>query len=139
MPWKETCRMDQRIAFITAALCDEAPMTDLCAAFGISRQCGYKWLARFRQEGTSGLHERSRAPHRHGRQMAPELAAAILALRRDRPHWGPRKLRAILERERPEVAWPAASSIGDLLRRQGLSDKRRRRHTLRSPHRDRRL
>ena len=49
--------------------------------------------------------------------MAPELAEAILALRRARPHWGPRKLRVILRTQQPEVNWPAASTIGDLLRR----------------------
>ena len=133
MPWRETCIMDQRVAFISAVLRDEAPMTALCAAFGISRNTGYKWLARYRSQGASGLEDRSRAPHEHGRRMAPEIAAAILALRRDRPHWGPLKLRAVLQRRQPEVSWPAASTIGDLLRRQGLSDRRRRRGSIARP------
>ena len=71
MPWKETCIMDQRIAFISCCLRDEAPMTELCAAFGISRNVGYKWLRRYRREGPAGLEDRSRAPHRHGRRTAP--------------------------------------------------------------------
>ena len=71
--------------------------------------------------------ERSRAPHRHGRSMAPELAEAIVSLRRQRPHWGPRKLRAVLMGERPEAVWPAASTMGDLLRAEGLVVSRRRR------------
>ena len=133
MPWNETCIMDQRIAFIAAVLCDEAPMTALCTAFGISRNTGYKWLRRYEQEGPPGLEDRSRAPRRHGRQMAPETAEAILALRRDRPHWGPRKLRAVLQAQHPEVSWPAASTIGDLLRRHGLSDRRRRRDSSPGP------
>lgn len=127
MPWKETCAMDQRIAFVSAAMRDEAPFKELCAAFGISRKTGYKWLERYRNEGPPGLVERSRAPRLHGRRMAPEVAEAILALRRDRPHWGPRKLRAVLAARSPEVAWPAPSTIGDLLRAEGLSDRRRRR------------
>ena len=126
MPWKETCGMHERIAFVSACVRDEAPMAELCAAFGISRKTGYKWLERFRLEGPQGLHERSCAPRVHGRRMAPELAEAILALRRDRPHWGPRKLRAVLCRQRPEVAWPAPSTMGDLLRAEGLSQRRRR-------------
>lgn len=130
MPWKETCVMDQRIAFVSAALRDEAPMSDLCAAFGISRTTGHYWLRRYREEGPSGLEERSRAPHNHGRRMAPEVAEAILALRHDRPHWGPRKLRVVLKAQQPEVNWPAPSTIGDLLRRHGLSDRRRRRRTI---------
>lgn len=127
MPWRETCPMDQRLEFIACRLRDEAPMSELCAAFGISRKTGYKWLQRYEAEGPSGLEARSRAPHGHGRRMAPEIAEAILALRRDRPHWGPRKLRVVLQAQHPEVIWPAPSTIGDLLRRHGLSDRRRRR------------
>ena len=126
MPWKETCVMHERIAFLAAYLRDEAPMSELCAAFGISRKTGYKWLARYRADGPQGLHDRSRAPRQHGRRMAPELADAILALRRDRPHWGPRKLRAVLCRQQPEAAWPAASTMGDLLRTHGLAGSRTR-------------
>lgn len=133
MPWRESCVMDQKIAFISAALRDEAPMSALCSSFGISRNTGYKWLRRYRSEGPPGLEDRSRAPHEHGRSMAPEIAAAILALRHDRPHWGPRKLRAILCHRQPETHWPAASTIGDLLRRHGLSDRRRRRATIAGP------
>ena len=130
MPWKKTCAMHERIAFVSARLRDEAPMSTLCAAFGISRKTGYKWLERYRSDGAEGICERSRAPHRHGRRMAPELAEAILALRRDRPHWGPRKLRAVLSHQQPDVVWPAASTMGDLLRAHGLSDPRRRRRRL---------
>ena len=53
-----------------------------------------------------------------------------MALRRDRPHWGPRKLRVILEGRQPEIAWPAPSTIGELLRSHGLSERRRRRHVV---------
>jgi len=130
MPWKETCIMDQRIAFLSSYLRDEAPMSELCAAFGISRNTGYKWLARYRSEGPAGLEDRSRAPHRHGRRMDPAIAEAILSLRRDRPHWGPRKLRVVLQERQPDLTWPAASTIGDLLRCHGLSDRRRRRASL---------
>ena len=34
--------------------------------------------------------------------------------------WGPRKLKAVLERRQPEVSGPAASTMGELLRREGL-------------------
>ena len=48
-------------------------------------------------------------------------------LRASIPSWGPRKLRAYLQRDTPKVDWPAASSIGDLLRREGLAHPRRKR------------
>ena len=61
--------------------------------------------------------------------MAKEIAEAIVALRRQRPYWGPKKLRAVLQRGDPKRQWPAPSTIGDLLRREGLSAPRRRRRS----------
>jgi putative transposase len=49
-----------------------------------------------------GDFSRGRAPHRHGRAMAKEVAQLILGLRRRRRYWGPRKLKAVLERNHPE-------------------------------------
>ncbi len=126
MPWRETCQMDQRVAFVSEALLGKSTMTELCAHYEISRKTGYKWLSRYRSEGAAGLEDRSRAPKRHGRAMALEVAEAILQLRRERPSWGPRKLRAYLEAHAPDRAWPSASSMGDLLRAHGLSASRRR-------------
>lgn len=127
MGWKETCYMDERISFVASYLGGKEAMTVLCESYGISRKTGYKWVGRYLADGVAGLEDRSRAPLRHGRRMAPVLSDAILALRRDRPHWGPRKLRAVLMRDAPSVIWPAASTIGDLLRAHGLSEPRRRR------------
>lgn len=127
MPWKETCTMDERVMFIGECLCGELPMTALCERYGISRKTGYKWLARYQDDPESGLLERSRAPHRCANRLAGAVAEPILALRRRHPHYGPRKLLAHLERLDPGQRWPAASTIGDLLRREGLSEPRRRR------------
>ena len=126
MPWKETCVMDEKTAFIAECLRGELPMTALCERYGISRDTGYRLLGRYREEGPSGLQARSRAPHHHGMAMAEKIAAAIVALRRQRPFWGPKKLRAVLQRGDPKQLWLAPSTIGDLLRRQGLSEPRRR-------------
>ena len=59
--------------------------------------------------------------------MAEEVAEAIVSLRRERPFWGPKKLRAVLQQRDPKRLWPAPSTIGDLLQRKGLSEPRRRR------------
>src|SRR5215469_13933424 len=79
MPWKETCVMDEKTAFITECLQGELPMTALCERYGISRDTGYRLLGRYREEGPSGLQARSRAPHHHGMAMAEKIAAAIVA------------------------------------------------------------
>jgi putative transposase len=125
MPWRETCAVDERKRFVLEAEAGEEAFAALCRQFGISRQHGYKWLARWRAEGEAGLVERSRAPLHHPRAVAEELAGACLAVRRAHPTWGPVKVRAWLERRRPGRAWPAASTIGALLDRAGLTVKRR--------------
>jgi transposase InsO family protein len=123
--------MDQRLAFLADWLRDEWPMTALAARYGISRKTAYKWVARYAVDPAHGLAERSRAPMTPGRMIAADLATAIVALRRAHPWWGPKKLRAILRERAPACAWPAASTMGDLLRRAGLSRPRRRlRHTV---------
>lgn len=118
--------MDQRIAFIADWLRDEWSITELAARYQISRKTAYKWVDRYDADPAQGLAERSRAPHVHGRAMAGETREAIVALRRQFPRWGPKKLRAVLVERAPTHAWPAASTMGDLLRRAGLSQPRRR-------------
>lgn len=129
MPFRETGVEEETMRFIAACLKNEATMTERCAAFGISREWGYELLKRFRAKGPAGLVPHSKAPHRHGQAMPTAVAAAILGLRCERPSWGPKKLRAVLAEQAPEVDWPAHSTIGDLLRREGLSQPRKRRRT----------
>jgi transposase InsO family protein len=127
MPWKETCAVEERLLFIADWLKGLMPMSMLCEHYGISRKTGYKWVSRYRADPVDGLCELSRAPHHCARAIDVGVAARIVALRQRRPHWGPRKLLAALQRDDPAVVWPAASTIGDLLRREGLSEARRRR------------
>lgn len=120
MPWLETCIMDERLSFVASCLRGEESMSAVCEHHGISRKTGYKWLSRWREDAEGGLADRSRAPLSRPHAMSEEVAGALVALRGARPHWGPRKLLAHLCRTRPEVGWPAASTIGDLLSRRGL-------------------
>ena len=126
MPWKETRVVDERMRFVLAAEAGEEAFAAVCRRFGISRQHGVKWLARWRAEGVAGLADRSRAPLHHPQAVAAELAEACLDVRRAHPTWGPVKVRAWLERKRPSGApWPAASTIGGLFDREGLTVKRK--------------
>jgi len=125
MPWKETCVMDERMRFVVAALEGERPMSELCRQAGISRTTGYIWLERYREEGPAGLQDRNRAPHSHGRERPRHLVEAALSLRERYPHWGPRKLRVKLGELYPDADLPAASTIGEWLKREGLIKPRR--------------
>jgi putative transposase len=128
MAWGSTVE-EEKLRFIAEWLKGELPMSALCESFGVSRDTGYRLVRRYEAEGAAGLEPRSRAPQRPGRSMPEAIAAAIIDSRRERPFWGPKKLRALLMRREPEIVWPAASTIGDLLRREGLSAPRRRRRT----------
>jgi len=93
--------MDQRVAFIAEWLRDEWTMTELAARYQISRKTAYKWVDRYDADPAAGLADRSRAPKVHGRAMADPVRDAILTLRGAHPHWGPKKLRAILGERQP--------------------------------------
>jgi transposase InsO family protein len=127
MPWNETCTMTERMKFVALAELGEETMAALCRSFGISRKTGYKLLARYRAEGLNGLCDRSHAAIDHPHAVSEAIEERILALRADRPTWGPRKLRARLCMIDAATVWPAPSTIGELLRQRGLVIRRRRR------------
>jgi len=84
-----------RLLLITRVLRQRRPVAHVAAELGISRATGYKWLARYRAEGLAGLRDRSSRPHGSPGRTAPEVEAAIVALRRDR-RLGPARIVAIL-------------------------------------------
>src|SRR4029077_4117037 len=127
MPWRETCQMDERTQFIARVLAGEDEMTALCREYGISRKTGYKWLRGDRCEGAAGLRERSHAPLRHRQAHQGAVVQPVLALRERWRHWGPKKLRVKLSEHHPALAVPAASTIGDWLRREGMVERSPRR------------
>lgn len=128
MAWSETCPMEERARFVLEALEGWNSMSELCRRYGVSRRVGYKWLDRYQRGGTlRSLEDRRRVPKRQARETPPEMVAEIVNLRRERPTWGPKKLRARLEQLKPEVPWPAASTMGEILRREGLIQGRKRR------------
>jgi len=131
MGWMETCAVEERMRFVIAAEKREESFAAICRQFGVSRRVGYKWLARFDEAGVEGLLDRSRAPLHHPQAMADDLAEQCLAVRRAHPSWGPLKVLAFLERRAPRTDWPAASTIGALFDREGLTVKRKLRR--RSP------
>lgn len=120
--------MCERASFLRALKEEEDTMAGLCRQFGISRKTGYKWLARFEAEGAAGLFEHSRASHIHPNQTPGAMEEAIIALRHERA-WGPKKIAALLSREWPLEQIPSVSTIGDILKRNGLIVPRKlRRH-----------
>jgi transposase InsO family protein len=119
--------MNERVKFIARYLQDDESFSVICADAQISRKTGYKWVERYEGGGVKALVDRSRAPLSHPHAVAADAVERILAERRRHPRWGPRKLLVVLRRQEPTRAWPAASTVGELLRQQGLVRGRRRR------------
>ena len=121
MPWKETCAVEQRLEFIREVLRGDLSKAELCRGYGISRPTGDKWLERFVERGKDGLTDLPSVPHHHPNQVADELAEMLLGLRREHMTWGPKKLKAYLERRYSRMKCPWPSTIGELLKRHGLA------------------
>jgi transposase InsO family protein len=119
--------MEEKVRFVLEYEQDERTMTELCQGYGIARETGYVWLRRYRERGLEGLVELNRAALRHGNQMPPETEQAVVELRQAHMRWGPRKLKRVLERDQAHQRWPAASTIGELLKREGLVVGRKQR------------
>jgi transposase InsO family protein len=121
MPWQTTSTLEQRIKFVREIETSEESFSTICAQYHVSRVTGYKWWQRYQERGQEGLLELSRAPHRVEHGLQNVIKELILEGRRLHPSWGPRKLLAWLKIKYPRQAWCAASTVGELLRREGLS------------------
>ena len=119
--------MEEKLRFVYDYERDEQTMTELCQRYGIARETGYVWLRRYPQSGVLGLVELNRAPARHPNQTPLRIEEAVLGMRQAHMRWGPGKLKRVLERDEPGQHWPAASTIGGLLKREGLVVSRKRR------------
>jgi putative transposase len=121
--------MDERCRFVVDAEEYIGQFTELCAHYGISTKTGYKWLARHKESGMEGLNNRSRAPRNHPNQISEETRDTILQVRRAHPTWGPKKLRRVLQDKNKDQSWPALSTMGEVIKANGLSvSRKRRRH-----------
>lgn len=96
MPWKEETAMSIKEKFITAVYESELNFSDLCKLYQISRDCGYKWLKRYKNEGRDGLIEKSRRPHSSPQKTSAPIERKILKIRDLHPKWGGRKIHAYL-------------------------------------------
>ena len=118
--------MDERLRFV-ARLLEGESMTDACRQFGISRKTGYKIFTRYQQHGVAALSDRVRRPVRYANQLPAQIETLIVALKRDKPHWGARKIRELLVRRLDgDLRIPAKSTIHAVLHRHGLVKPMRR-------------
>jgi transposase InsO family protein len=128
MPWKETSVMEERLRFV-ARLLEGEGMSDVCREFGISRKTGYKIFNRYKDDGLEALTDRSRRPVRYANQLPDPVEAMIVHLKKEKPHWGARKIRELLvKRLAGDVRIPAKSTVHAVLDRHGLVSQARKRN-----------
>src|SRR4029079_12751410 len=71
--------------------------------------------------GLQALSDRSRRPVRYANQLPGQVESLIVSLKRNKPHWGARKIRELLLRRLPgDLRLPAKSTIHAVLDRHGL-------------------
>jgi hypothetical protein len=103
-------------------------MTDLCREFGISRKTGYKLFNRYWDEGVEAFTDRSRRPVRYANQLPDAIERMIVRLKKEKPHWGARKIRELLvKRLDGDVRVPAKSTVHAVLDRHALVSIARKR------------
>jgi transposase len=104
------------------------PVTEVAERYGVSRQSVHAWLRRYRDEGPSGLADRSHKVDQHPWQIPADLESAVCELRRAHPKWGPKRL--VFEMDRRGHGTVTRSTVYRVLVRNGLiepkSRKRRR-------------
>lgn len=127
MPFRETRAVEERCAMRLAYESGGLTVTELCARYGISRETFYVWKRRWEAGETAWWEGRSRAPLRCPHATDPAIVKRLAELRERKPLYGPKKIRALLANQDPATQWPAVSTVGDILKRAGLVEARRRR------------
>jgi transposase InsO family protein len=124
MPFRELGRLEQRVAMLGDYDTGAFSVSELCRAYGVSRETFYVWLRRRAGGEADWFVDRSHAPEQCPHRTADEVVEAVIGAKRRFPRFGPKKLKAWLERHHPQASWPAASTIGDMLKRAGLVEAR---------------
>ena len=94
-------------------------ISDICVAFGVSRQTWYKWKKRYNACGKDGLKNQSKRPHNiKNVKVTKELEKIILELRLNN-RFGPMRIRFRLKRKY-EITW-VQKIIYNLLKKHNLN------------------
>lgn len=118
--------VEQRYLAVREVLDTGAAVTDVALRYGVNRRTLHRWLLRYASGGLEALADQSSRPDRCPHQIAPEIEARVVSLRRAHPGWGPR---TILNRLRRELAEPPSRSAiyRALIRHNLIEPKKRRR------------
>jgi transposase InsO family protein len=118
--------VEQRYRAVLDVL-DGASVIEVARRNGVTRQTLHGWLRRYANDGgLGGLADRSSRPASCPHQMPAAVEAAIVAMRRAHPGWGPDRIGWQLARDGVRPG-PGRSSVYRALVRHGLVEATRRR------------
>src|SRR5207302_3416928 len=123
---REMSVAEQRYQAVLAVIADGRTVKEVAEQWSVSRQTVHTWLARYDGDGLVGLADRSHRPGSCPHQLAAEVEALALELRRSRPYWGPRRLVRELGKRGVDPV-PSESAVYRALVRAGVVDGRPRR------------
>jgi len=112
--------MEERIGMFLEYESGNWSVSEVCRRHDICRDTFYEWRKRKQSGDPEWFRERSHAPLQCRQTTDWAIAEKVIAARQRFPYLGPRKLLALLDRQAPEIDWPAASTIGAILKRAGL-------------------
>ncbi|MDN5847614.1 MAG: helix-turn-helix domain-containing protein, partial [Candidatus Nitrosocosmicus sp.] len=91
--------IENRFRMITEPERSGKSISDICTAFGVSRETWYKWKRRYNMWGLEGLKDHSRKPHNiNNVKVTKEIELTILELRLY-DKFGPMRIRFRLKRK----------------------------------------
>jgi len=108
-----------RSCFVLMSLSSNLSFADICIRYQISRQTGYKWIRRYKEQGREGLADNSHRPRRSPNRTPELIENRVIEMRQRVPEWGARKIRWLLEKEKLESI-PSERTITHVLKRHGL-------------------
>ncbi len=120
--------MEQKLEFVKLAQKEDIGLSELCRRYNISRPTAYKWLSPYRLQGGEGLLGLSRRPKSSPLKSSLEVGRSVIALRKEEPERGAKKIRRLLQNGIASGRYgiakaPACSTITKILDRHGLIDR----------------
>jgi transposase InsO family protein len=119
--------VELRYQAVLEVLNDGATVIDVARRHGVSRQTVHAWLKKYASDGLGGLVDGSARPLSCPHQMAPEVEARIVELRREHSGWGPRSIGHQLARDGVEPMPGRSSIYRCLVRHRLISPEARKR------------
>ncbi|MDZ7414166.1 MAG: helix-turn-helix domain-containing protein, partial [candidate division KSB1 bacterium] len=107
-----------RLAMVTLAR--EKGISEAARQYQTTRTTVRKWLRRHKEQGLSGLEDRSRAPKRIPHKTPKALEDRVIELRKSHPAWGPERLK--MHYELPM----STKAIARIIRQVGLVRRKKR-------------